>query len=383
VSVRWLTTKCTNAKKALKIAKIWEAGARLAAAGELTQPLAQRLVKDVEREYKHPDTLKITRDLANELLRDSLGESLAGQNFPVFVAEWLESRRVHTAASSFGKYKSVTNGFLEFLPPARRIASVSSISTRDLRQYRDLQIQRGKSAKTTNVEMAILSAVFNDAFREAIVSHNPARALKPLPDDGEERLPFSASEIKSILEVGDVEWTGMILFAAHCGLRIGDCAKLTWENVVDHETLRFTAAKTQRTKRLSDKKTVVVLHGDLTSYLQSLPAGDDPKQTIFPTLSRLPVGSAKGLSALFSQLMAKAGVFSQLGRAKSGRGRVFKQLSFHSLRHAFASRLANAEVGHDVRQQMGGWSSGQIADKYVHMDLSLQRAAVAKMPSLL
>jgi hypothetical protein len=43
--------------------------------------------------YPHPDTTVITRRLVDEFLRDSLGDSLAGQNFEEFVAEWLDSKK--------------------------------------------------------------------------------------------------------------------------------------------------------------------------------------------------------------------------------------------------------------------------------------------------
>ena len=382
-TIVWLTTKCTDRRKSQKIAEVWEKAARLAAGAELNQQQAQKLIRDVERIYPHPDTMQITRELADELLRDSLGDSLSGQNFEQFVAEWLESRRINTAAGSFNKYKSITRAFLEFLPERRRVASVASISTGEVRKFRDFEIQKGKSNKTVNTEVAILSGIFNDAAREGVITFNPAKNVKSLPDDSEERVPFSEQQIKSILEVADVEWRGMVLFAAHCGLRLGDCSKLTWENVnLENKTLEFEAEKTKHTKR-SDRKTTVCLHADVGGYLETLAAGDDPKQPIFPALSQLTVGSFNGLSARFSALMTKAHVHTPLGKEKSGLGRVFRTLSFHSLRHSFVSGLANAAVSADVRKQMTGHSSDQIHDRYVHMDLSLQRLAISKMPSLL
>ena len=54
--------------------------------------------------------------------------------------------------------------------------------------------------------------------------------------------------------------------------------------------------------------------------------------------------------------MEKAEVRSDRGVEKSGKGRQFKTLGFHSLRHTFVSELANADVPADVRRQISGHS---------------------------
>jgi len=81
--------------------------------------------------------------------------------------------------------------------------------------------------------------------------------------------------------------------------------------------------------------------------------------------------------------MHLAGIRAPLGPEKIGKGRQFRALGFHSLRHSFISRLANAEVLPDVRKQLAGHSSDEIHRRYVHLDLSLQAKAIEKLPSVL
>jgi integrase len=81
--------------------------------------------------------------------------------------------------------------------------------------------------------------------------------------------------------------------------------------------------------------------------------------------------------------MERADIRVPLGSEKRGKGRRFKALGFHSLRHSFISRLANAEVPADVRKQLVGHSSDDIHRRYVHLDLSLQTKAIAGLSSLL
>jgi integrase len=372
----WLTTKCTTHKKALAIAELWEKAAYLAAGHELAQPGAQRLIKDVEKVYSHPDTMEVTRRLADELLQYSLGDSLSGQDFQKFCAEWLKAKEPPmTKLATYKKYRTAVNSFLEFLPERRRVASVASISAIELKQFRDSEIKQGVSNKTANITIASISSLFNEALCAGIITNNPAKGVKSLPNTSDTRIPFSEDQIRAILAVADKEWTGMVLISAFAGLRIGDASRLTWGNLdLANQLLSFEAEKTR-------EKVSVVMHPDLVNYCESLPAGDDPGQNLFPTICRLDTGG-KGLSHHFKLLMEKAGIERPVGAPKSGRGRVFHQLGYHSLRHNFCSTLANLGVSPDVRRQMSGHRDDEIHARYCHMDLTHQRKAVSQMPSL-
>ena len=97
------------------------------------------------------------------------------------------------------------------------------------------------------------------------------------------------------------------------------------------------AGKTVRRKKGRDKETVVYMHPDLAAYFKSLPTSDDPKAPVFPSLYGKKSGSHGGLSNAFNRLMELAGIRVPLGSEKRGKGRRFKALGFHSLRHSFIS----------------------------------------------
>jgi integrase len=380
----WLTSKCRDSRKALAIARAWEKAARLAAGWELTQALAQKLMAEVQKIYPHPDTLAITKDLFDQLLHDSIGGALIGQDFQEFAHQWLAGKVGKTAPATYNKYESVVNRFIAFLPERRRTASVGSISPGELERFRDAELKSGKSAKTVGTSMVILAGLFTVARHQGAISHNPVEAVEAVRPDSEERLPFTEDQIRALLAIADLEWTGMVLFGVHCGLRLGDAAGLSWANVdLAARTLTFEAQKTSRRKQAKDKISTVCLHGDVVAYLEALPAGDDPSQALFPTLRERGVNGGRGLSQEFIALMGKAGIRSPMGVQKSGLGRQFSKLSFHSLRHSFISRLANVEVSSDVRKELSGHSNDAVHDRYVHLDLSLQRSAIAKLPSVL
>ena len=103
---------------------------------------------------------------------------------------------------------------------------------------------------------------------------------------------------------------------------------------------------------------------------------------MFKSLYGRTVGSFGGLSNAFAAIMKEAKLECKLGEKKEGAGRRFRKLSFHSLRHTFISRLANANVSADVRKDMAGHSSDQVHARYTHLDISAQKKAVEQLPAV-
>lgn len=119
------------------------------------------------------------------------------------------------------------------------------------------------------------------------------------------------------------------------------------------------------------------------TYLDSLPVTDIAGQKLFPGLAGRKSGSHGGLSNAFNRLMDKAGITVPAGMPKQGKGRRFRSLGFHSLRHSFISRLANEKIAPDLRKELAGHASDQIHSRYVHLDLRLQREAIDTLGSVL
>jgi integrase len=98
------------------------------------------------------------------------------------------------------------------------------------------------------------------------------------------------------------------------------------------------------------------------------------------TLSKKTTGSACGLSNQFAKLVVRAGIESPRGAEKHDpAGRRNRALCFHSLRHSFNSRLANADVGMDTRKIMVGHSSDSMNDRYTHLEVEMQDKALEKL----
>ena len=359
------TTRCENKQEAVEIGAKWERAARLAANGEFTQAAS------------------IT--FFNELLRATTAEELNVPRVEAYLDSWLESKRVLAKAKgTLTRYEPVLHGFVASLPERRRTATLASLTASEIERFRNSESTSGKSASTANFGVKVLRAALNTARRQGLITTNPAEAVELLAEEGEQRIPFDSDQVRSLIRHADNEWRGMILFGFHAGLRLSDCAGLTWANIdtVRH-TVTFRAKKTAARKKSAEKETTVALHRDIVSYLDALATNDNPIAPLFPSLHGKPPGSYGGLSNAFNRLMQVSQIRVPVGVKKEGKGRQFRALGFHSLRHSFVSRLANAEVSADVRKKIVGHSSDEIHQRYVHLELTLQKSALSKLDSIL
>jgi integrase len=280
------------------------------------------------------------------------------------------------------KYRSTVSAFVEFLGERRSSASVASITAGEIERFSRALLHSGKTASTVNGSIGILRALFNSARKQGVIQINPAEALDPIRSVKENRDVFTDQQVKDMFAIADLEWKGAILFGFHAGVRLRDATELNWSNVdLEKRQLTFMPRKTSSRNGAA---TVLQLHRDIVTYLAEEAAtdNDDPNAPLFPSLSGLATGGTHGLSAQFAKLMDKARIDVPLGIEKKDKGRQFRRLSFHALRHSFVTRLANAQVSRDVRMKFVGHSSDRVHDTYTHLDASLQAAAMEKLSSV-
>jgi len=346
-------------RDAQKVAMAWESAAKKARAGELTQAAS----------------VKILRELMEATTGETLRTPSIKETFETYAAN---CKAEGAAASTLARYKPVFSRLLAHLGPVRAAASVASLTTGELENWRRAELGTGLSGKTLNMGIGIVRAALNAAKRRGEILANPADALKPLEERSDAREAFTDEEIAKLLRVAEgdwKDWRGAILMAAWTGLRLADVTGLTWEQVnLEAGTLDVTPSKT-------DKALELPLSGELREFLSAQERGVG-KAPLFPSLAGRGVGSHAGLSNEFSRLMKRADVKGKAGRKKEGRGRQTRTKTFHSLRHSFVSRLANADVSADVRKAMAGHDSDEAHARYTHLKFEKQSEALAKLAKL-
>jgi integrase len=326
------------------LSTIVETAAREAAAGELTLARAESLVLRLHR-LANPD-FKVV----------SLGDHLSA---------WIDTQRPHVSANTVAAYLDMKRHITAAVGKRIAAAPVGDLTTAHVQAAMKKMTEAGLKATTVNMDLRALRRALHYAVTTGLAKANVAaresvRVLKE--KDSTVRAPFTAAEVRALIDHPKTtdEWQGTILIAAHTGLRMGDVVKLSRENI-DKDRIIVKTTKTDKTVSIPITPPVMAWIGDRTG-------------NFFPHLKTKVPGT---LSTCFKNIMARAGVpewIEQPGGIKARR-------SFHSLRHSFASWLAEADVHADVRQKLTGHSSSRIHQRYTHHDQALDRA-VAALPSL-
>ena len=223
----------------------------------------------------------------------------------------------------------------------------------------------GLSPMTVDLYRGELMRVLNHAVARRVIDSNPAKPLKTAAKLGGLRKPtrkgvFESDEIKALLDAADEEWRGMILCGFYTSLRLMDVARLSSEDIEGG----FIPSTSKKTGTDTDTP----IHPRLKEWL------DGKEGAFFPNQRD---ASNTTVSSRFGALMKKAGV----PRERTVRKRQFKR-SFHSLRHSFASIVANSGVPQDVRMALTGSSDPKVASRYVHVSDEALLDAIAALPNL-
>ena len=166
----WRSTKQTDSRKAIEVARKWEKAARLAANSELTQSASIRLL--------------------DELMEVTIGEHLEVQSVEDYIEQWLRSKKATgTSSGTLSRYEPVLEGFLQSLSEKRRRTSVASITALEVERFRNSELEGGKTPGTANFAVKVLRAVFNTARRRGLCPARRGYSRPVLPSLSSGRAP--------------------------------------------------------------------------------------------------------------------------------------------------------------------------------------------------
>lgn len=329
--------KSSQLPKAFAI--ILETVTREAASGNLTLARAEEFIQRLHR-------------LSNPDFKEASLEE--------FWNEWITEQRRHVGNSTAQGYDQDRDLFAVALGKKIMSAPVNALTTDQINAAIDKTKKTGnRRATTINKALASLRRVMDYAVAKGTATHNPAKQSRALrASDSIERAPFKVEEIRAMLNHKDTtdEWIGAITIAAHTGLRLGDVLALNRKHI-EGDRIVIMPGKTSRQKKVI----TVPLTPPCIAWI------GERKGDFFPTIKTQNAGTT---SMQFSAIMGKANVPKQIELP----GGIAASRSFHSLRHTFASWLAEADIHADVRQKLTGHSSSAIHARYSHHDEALDRA---------
>lgn len=295
-----------------------------------------------------------------------------------FIAAWLARRKGEIAPSSYAAYEGRSRDFLKWLEAAAR-RPLAELETATFIRYRDHLAAR-LSPGTVNIGIKILRVIFEDARRDGYLSENPAKDCGVLKRnmDTKARRPYTVEEIRRVLAVCDAEWRSMVFFALYTGQRLGDIARLTWENIdTTAGEIHLRTAKTGRPVRIP-------VCAPLQRHIESLPAGDDPAAPLHPRLAALAAVSRATLPRQFGEILASAGLSTAGTHEGRKKGRTARRtqnaLTFHAFRHTAVSMMKNPGVSPAVVRDLIGHESAEISAHYTHIESDAKHRPLDTLP---
>jgi len=217
-----------------------------------------------------------------------------------------------------------------------------------------------QSPRSIEYALSIVRQIFNTAKRlGSFEGENPTTQVKfPKPDNGRMRFLThkEADKLLESLKVKSADVHDMTLLSLHCGLRFGEIASLTWQDVsLDRGTLTIRDAKAgSRYAFLTEQAA------------EMLKARKEGKPSDYVFTGR------KGLLDRISLTFKRAVDELQLNE---GIDDPRLKISFHSCRHSHASWLIEEGADLYTVQKLLGHKTNIMTQRYAHLSENKLRGA--------
>ena len=240
--------------------------------------------------------------------------------------------------------------------PGRRLGEISAF---DLERYKRARIEAGVTVMV-NRELACLRALYNRC-REwgKYEGDTPAARVKALRESPGRIRFLEAPEEAALLAAAAEPLRTMVLVGVHAGLRLAsEALTLRWLDV----DLKRGLVTVQAAYAKSGKTRSVPLNRPLRAALAAL-RERAPKGAEY-VFARRDGSPYRSIRTTFQTACTAAGL---------------KGVTPHVLRHTFASRLAMAGVDPRTIQELGGWASLKMVERYTHLSPTHKAEAVERI----
>ena len=248
----------------------------------------------------------------------------------------------------------------------------SDISAFHLEKIKKTMADKKLSARTIQYVLQIIRHAFKRAKDNKIFDgDSPTKAVKwPKPDNMKLRYLTidEAEKLLAALATKSQTLHDAALLSLHCGLRFGEIAALTWPCInLEQGTLAILNAKTgSRTAYLTERAKAM-----LEIRLQNQKKNKKRDKLIFPKRS-----GKKGVMIQASKVFRDAIDELKLNEGITDRK---QQVTFHTLRHTYATHLYESTHDLYLTQRSLGHATGTMTARYAKMSESRLREGAAAL----
>ena len=346
------STKSTDRTAATRMSIEWERIERAAKEGHASVASFQKVVSEISKRV--------------------IGEGLPSQTVKSYFEEWLTGIVRKNSVRTLERYRNTVRLFLKAID---RLAEqpLRSLTPRHIELFLNRRLDQGVAPATAIVDVRTLNIALHRAERYGYIEKNPVEAVNLPKADSSQREVFSLDEIHQLVNAAPNEdWQTLILLGAFTGARLGDCLRMTWDNLIpEHKIIAYNQQKT-------GKSVIMPVHADLLVHLQRL----SEHGTVGPlcrSLANTRQCGNRGLSHGFKRVVVRAGLDLMIVKGKGVRN--FARRTFHSLCHTFSSMLAGQGVSEELRMQLTGHSSRDIHQRYTHVNTDALQKAIDSIPT--
>lgn len=283
-------------------------------------------------------------------------ETKRSVRFKDFVADWFQTYVKNNNKHS--EIRSKERMLRVHLVPFFGSLNLEKIGNVDVEKYKAKKIEEQLNPKTINNQLTVLRKCLRTAVEWNIMDHCPTiKALRTPP----QKFDFlSEEECSLLINSAQGICRDMVIVALGTGLRFGELAALTWDDV-DFKNNEIVISRSLVEGILDSTKSNRIRRIPMTeSVLETLKRRKKENEFIFTNRNGKPMAWSNSVRQL-QRSCQKAGI---------------RNIGWHVLRHTFASHLAQAGANIVAVQNLLGHSEIRTTMRYSHVNRNLLVGAI-------
>ncbi|MFC1869512.1 tyrosine-type recombinase/integrase [Thermodesulfobacteriota bacterium] len=331
------------------------------AAGELAK------LKEAHRTSQGPKSLKEKRDIEQERRAIADAEREKAEQEAIILNQFYQDNYLplllmNKAPGSIHAEKIL---FAKWIKPYIGAMSFKDIYPLHIEKIKKAMTDKGKAARSIEYVLSVIRQIWNLAKRDGLIDRDsPTKQVKKPKFDNKRTAFFTHEQADTLLEKikeKSEQLHNMSLLSLHTGMRACETFKLRWSDLnVDEGLIHIKDAK--------GGSRVAYMTDEVKAMFQAIkPDNNHADELIFKNSNGEMI---KQISNSFDRVINDVGFNEGITDRR-------QKLTFHSLRHTFASWLVMQGEPLYTVQKLMGHKTIALTERYAHLAPDTLKAAVA------